>query len=293
MKNRANEIVILSGKGGTGKTTLSASLAKLIKNKIIVDADVDASDLFILLNPALIRNEKFRGKSVAKIDQEKCTHCGLCEKYCRFDAIHQNEEGNFVVNFFKCDGCALCTYVCPVSAIKMNQEIVGEWYVSSTEFGDLVHARLIPGAENSGNLVTMVKHQAQLLANDKNVSRIIIDGPPGTGCPVISSLSGAKYAVIVTEPTLSGMHDLDRILKIAKQFKVIPKIVINKSTLNKDNVNSIEEFAARNDVEIIGRIPFDRCVVENLERKLTPIDSDCGKVKEEIRKIAVALETIF
>ena len=293
MKNRANEIVILSGKGGTGKTTLTASLSKIIKNKVIVDADVDASDLFILLNPEVKKQEKFRGKSVAVINQEKCTHCGLCEEYCRFDAIHQDKEGNFTVNFYKCDGCALCTYVCPVGAIKMSEEIVGDWYISKTEFGDMVHARLIPGAENSGNLVTMVKHQAQLMAGEKGLNRIIIDGPPGTGCPVISSLSGAKYAIIVTEPTLSGIHDLDRILKIAEQFKVVPKIVINKSSLNNENVLRIEKFAEDNNIEIIGRIPFDKCVVKNLEKKLTPIEGNCGEVKAEIEKIAKFTESIF
>ncbi len=293
MNGRVNEIVILSGKGGTGKTTLTASLAKIIKNKVIVDADVDASDLFILLNPSVVRKEKFRGKSVAQINQEKCTHCGLCEQRCRFDAIHKDKSGDFQINFYKCDGCALCTYVCPTGAIKMNEEIVGEWYVSETDFGDMVHARLIPGAENSGNLVTMVKRQAQILAQKKNIKRIIIDGPPGTGCPVISSLSGAKYAIIVTEPTLSGMHDLDRIIKIAEQFKAIPKIVINKATLNSENVSTIEKFALENDIDIIGRIPFDRCVVRNLENKLTPIEGDCKEAKAEIEKIATYIESIF
>ena len=293
MNGRVNEIVILSGKGGTGKTTLTASLAKIIKNKVIVDADVDASDLFILLNPSVVRKEKFRGKSVAQINQEKCTHCGLCEQRCRFDAIHKDKSGDFQINFYKCDGCALCTYVCPTGAIKMNEEIVGEWYVSETDFGDMVHARLIPGAENSGNLVTMVKRQAQILAQKKNIKHIIIDGPPGTGCPVISSLSGAKYAIIVTEPTLSGMHDLDRIIKIAEQFKAIPKIVINKATLNSENVSTIEKFALKNDIDIIGRIPFDRCVVRNLENKLTPIEGDCKEAKAEIEKIATYIESIF
>ncbi len=293
MKNRANEIVILSGKGGTGKTTLTASISKLIKNKIIVDADVDASDLFILLNPEIVKHEKFRGKSVARINQEKCTHCGACEQYCKFDAIHHDEKGIFGVNFYKCDGCALCTYVCPVGAITMSEEIVGDWYISRTEFGSMVHAHLIPGAENSGNLVTMVKHQAQLIASEEAKNRIIIDGPPGTGCPVISSLSGAKYAIIVTEPTLSGVHDLKRIIKIAEQFKVTPKIVINKANLNKENALNIEKFAQQNNIEVIGKIPFDRCVVRSLERKLTPVDNECSDVAVEIKKIAQLIESYF
>jgi MinD superfamily P-loop ATPase len=285
--DRAKELVIVSGKGGTGKTTLTASLVKIIKEKVIVDADVDASDLFILLSPKLKEKSKFKGKAVASIDQGKCTHCGLCEQYCRFDAIHKNENGDYTVNSYKCDGCYLCSYVCPVGAISMVPQVVGEWYLSDTDFGAMVHARLNPGDENSGNLVTMVKHQAQLIASEKKISRIIIDGPPGTGCPVISALSGATVAIIVTEPTLSGMHDLDRILKLAEQFKVVPKIVINKYTLNSDNVKSIEKFAEENGVEIIGKIPFDKCIVDKLSHKLTPIDGEgCDEVKKEIFSIA-------
>ncbi len=285
--NRAKELVVVSGKGGTGKTTLTASLVKIIKDKVIVDADVDASDLFILLAPRLKNKTEFKGKAVAKIDLEKCTGCGLCEQYCRFDAIHKNEKGHYVVNPYKCDGCYLCSYVCPVSAISMVPQIVGEWYVSETDFGGMVHARLNPGDENSGNLVTMVKYQAQIIAEEKKSGKIIIDGPPGIGCPVISALSGASVAVIITEPTLSGMHDLDRILKLSKQFGVVPKIVINKYTLNANNVKSIENFALENSVEVIGKIPFDKCITDKLSEKLTPVDGDgCGEVKKEIFAIA-------
>ncbi len=292
--NRVKEIVVLSGKGGTGKTTLTASLSKIVPDKVIVDADVDAADLFILLAPQRKKSIKFRGKSVASIDKSKCIKCGECEKQCRFDAIHRDGNGNFSVNFYKCDGCALCTYICPVRAIQMNQEIVGDWYVSETAFGTMIHGRLIPGAENSGNLVTLVKHEAQLVAKEKGIKRIIVDGPPGIGCPVISSLSGAALALIVTEPTLSGIHDLDRILAICKQFKVEAKIVINKASININNVKKIKQFATENSVEIIGEIPFDRCVVENLSRKLTPVDSDnCKIVKKEIEKISGYISAHF
>ncbi len=292
---RIKELVVLSGKGGTGKTTLTSSLSKIINDKVIVDADVDASDMFILLKPRVLKKEIFRGKSVAFIHQDKCVHCGLCEQHCRFDAIHKNSEGQFIVNEFKCDGCELCVYVCPVGAITMEQGIVGEWYLSETDFGPMVHARLNPGDENSGNLVTMVKHQAQIVAKEKGLNKIIIDGPPGTGCPVISALSGATATIIVTEPTLSGMHDLDRILKVANQFKVLPKIVINKYDLNNDNVKKIEEFARENNVEIIGRIPFDHCVIDALINEKTPVDGgeECRKVKDEIYKIANFANEIF
>ena len=292
--NRVKEVVILSGKGGTGKTTLTASLSKIIPDKVIVDADVDAADLFILLEHTRKKSTKFRGKSVATIDKNKCIKCGECERQCRFDAIHKDSDGNFSVNFYKCDGCALCTYVCPVHAIQMNEEIVGDWYVSETVFGTMVHGHLIPGAENSGNLVTLLKHEAQLIAKEKGIKRIIVDGPPGIGCPVISSLSGATLALIVTEPTLSGIHDLDRILSICKQFRVEAKIVINKASINKENVEKIKQFALKNSIEIIGEIPFDRCVVENLSQKLTPIDTDnCKTVRKEIEKISQYISARF
>ncbi len=285
--NRAKELVIISGKGGTGKTTLTASFVKIIDKKVIVDADVDASDLFILLEPKLKSKTQFKGKAVAHIDQEKCTRCGLCEQYCRFDAIHRDENEDFRVNAYKCDGCYLCTYVCPVSAISMVPQIVGEWYLSETKYGEMVHARLNPGDENSGNLVTMVKHQAQIIVGEKGINRIVIDGPPGVGCPVISALSGATAAIIVTEPTLSGMHDLDRILQLTKQFNVIPEIVINKATLNPENVSKIEKFAKEKGVEIIGRIPFDKCIVDKLSEKKTPLDGEgCEDVKREILSVA-------
>ncbi len=293
--DRIKELVVLSGKGGTGKTTLTSSLSKIIKDKVIVDADVDASDMFILLKPRVLKKEIFRGKSVALIHQDKCIHCGLCEQHCRFDAIHKNSEGQFIVNEFKCDGCELCVYVCPVDAITMEQGIVGEWYLSETDFGPMVHARLNPGDENSGNLVTMVKHQAQIVAKEKGLNKIIIDGPPGTGCPVISALSGATATIIVTEPTLSGMHDLDRILKVANQFKVLPKIVINKYDLNNENVREIEKFARENNAKIIGRIPFDHCVIDALLNEKTPVDGgeECRRVKDEIYKIANFANEIF
>jgi len=285
--DRAKEIVILSGKGGTGKTTLAASLSKLIPDKVIVDADVDASDLFILLKPDLLRQDKFKGGSIASIDTKKCIQCGECEKKCRFNAISRNKEGSFVVDSYKCEGCEFCTYVCPVNTIKMNPQIVGNWYVSETPFGTMVHARLIPGAENSGNLVALVKREAQLIAKKKGLKSIIVDGPPGIGCPVISSLSGAALALIVTEPTLSGIHDLDRILATCKQFNVNTKIIINKADINQSNTEKIQQFANKNGLEIMGKIPFDRCVVKNLSKNLTPIDSDnCGAVKKEIKKIS-------
>ena len=267
---RAKEIVILSGKGGTGKTTLAASLSKLIPDKVIVDADVDASDLFILLKPDLLRQDKFKGGSIASINTKKCIQCGECEKKCRFSAISRNKEGNFVVDSYKCEGCEFCTYVCPVNAIKMNPQIVGNWYVSETPFGTMVHARLIPGAENSGNLVALVKREAQLIAKKKGLKSIIVDGPPGIGCPVIASVSGSDSAIIITEPSPSAFNDFKRAMTIVKHFRIPFGVIINKWDLNKDFTKEMEKYFQENNIQILEKIPYDRKFVDALVN-LTPI----------------------
>lgn len=278
---RSVEILILSGKGGTGKTTLAASLSKIINNKVIVDADVDAADMHILLSPNNIRKENFKGSETAFIDREICTNCGLCKTLCRFDAI-KVVSGKHIINEYKCEGCTLCKLVCPVSAITMEEQIVGEWYISNTDYGKMVNARLIPGAENSGNLVTMVKHQAQLVAREDKVRKIIIDGPPGIGCPVISSLSGADYVIMVTEPTISGVHDLKRVIKVAMHFEPKIGIVINKFDLNRKHTEEIKKFASEKNIDIIGSIPFDKCIVDALMEKKTPIDKENCKYISDI-----------
>ncbi len=264
---RAKEIVFISGKGGTGKTTITSSFVYwLYKNGydfVIADADVDASDMHILLSPKVLKKESFIGKSIAEIRNEECTSCDLCRQYCRYDAI-DIIDSEYKVNPFRCDGCGLCQIVCPVDAIDMIPQTVGEWYVSDTNSGKMIHAKLYPGAENSGNLVTMVKHQAHLITDEKNIPLIVVDGPPGIGCPVTSSLSGASYAVVAAEPTLSAIHDMERAVKTARHFNVPVGIVINKATLNKDNTEAIKKYASENNIPIIGEIPFSRCVVDAL-----------------------------
>ncbi len=283
--NNPREILILSGKGGTGKTTVAASLAKLINKKVIADTDVDAADMHIMMNPSLIDEHSFKGRSKAFIEQDKCNQCGLCHSKCKFNAIDKLDN-KYIVNSFSCEGCTLCYEVCPTNAIVMEEEEAGKWYLSKTDFGLFVHARLNPGAENSGNLVSMVKHQAKQTAIKNNIDTILIDGPPGIGCPVIASLSGANTVILVTEPTVSGVSDLKRIIGVAQNFKPEIAIVINKFDINTDISKQIDDYANNNKIPIIAHIPFDKCIVELLMEKKTPIESnDCPEINKEIKSI--------
>ncbi len=282
---RAKELVIISGKGGTGKTTLSGSLVRLLgKNeKVICDSDVDAADMFLLFEPETEREEDFRGKSIAVINYDKCVDCGICQKVCRFDAVAL-EDGKYQINPYSCDGCTYCMLACPAKAISMEQQVVGKWFISNTDSGSMVHARLKPGAENSGNLVTMVKHQSHLLAEENGISLILIDGPPGIGCPVTSAISGANLAVIVTEPTFSGIHDLERVLGVTGHFQVSSAIVINKYDMNEKNSRDIERFAKEKDIPLLGKIPLSTCVMDAITRNKTPVDS-CPDIKSIMEDI--------
>ena len=240
----AKQIVVISGKGGTGKTVLSAALCALAKNKVIVDADVDAADLFLLLNPTIKETHKFSGGGKAIIDQNLCNECGDCYDNCRFEAINKN----FIVAEILCEGCGLCARICPNKAIKMEPSDSGKWYISETKYGFFVHAQLGVAEENSGKLVSIIKRQAIEIANKNNCDWIIIDGPPGIGCPVIACLSGADTALIVTEPTLSGLQDAKRVIEVAQHFGVHVKLVINKYDLNYDTTKIIEQHCAANDI---------------------------------------------
>jgi MinD superfamily P-loop ATPase len=278
------EVVVLSGKGGTGKTSVVASLAALAKNKVMVDCDVDAADLRLLLQPVTQTEEEFWSGQVAFIDEEKCTQCGLCQEVCRFDAI-----SDFRVDPVSCEGCCFCHHICPEEAITMQENLSGRWFIADTRYGPLVHARLGVAQENSGKLVATVRQQAGLIAKEQRFDYIISDGPPGIGCPVISSLSGVNLAVIVTEPTLSGMHDLDRVISVCHHFKVPVIVCINKYDLNEDNTGQIESYCLNHDVELASKIPFDNVVTEALVRKVPVVEYSRNRVAQELEKLWQAI----
>jgi MinD superfamily P-loop ATPase len=254
-----NEIAVISGKGGTGKTTVCAALGMIADDVVMADCDVDAPDLHILLSPTLKSETEFVGSKVARIDENLCTQCGLCEEKCRFDAITGSK-----VDPIACEGCGVCEYVCPEKAIMMIDRQSGALYDSDTRIGRMAHAKLLPGEGNSGRLVTEVRKLATKIATDNGTSIVLIDGSPGIGCPVIATVTGIKLGIIVTEPTMSGIHDMQRVLELLNRFKVKATVIINKYDLNLENTETIEKFCAENDVEVLGRIKFDSIMTQSM-----------------------------
>jgi MinD superfamily P-loop ATPase len=246
------EVVVLSGKGGTGKTSIVGAFAALAKRKVLSDCDVDAADLHLLLAPTPVEEHEFWSGQVAAIDPELCTQCGLCEEACRFDAIH-----DFAVARVGCEGCGLCARICPVSAIRMKDNLAGHWFVSETRFGPLVHARLGIAQENSGKLVHLVRRKAKETAESAGVDITINDGPPGIGCAVISSLSGASLACIVTEPSVSGIHDMERVLQVCRHFGVPALVCVNKYDINEEGTRRVEQYCSQQAIDVVAKIPFD------------------------------------
>jgi len=247
------ELVVISGKGGTGKTSLMAAFASLAKNKVLCDADVDAADLHLITAPTLRERHAFQGGHTAIIDQEKCTRCGVCQDLCKWSAIGDD----FEIDPIACEGCGVCFYLCPEQAVDFPLNTCGEWFISDTAFGPMVHARLGIAEENSGKLVSLVRRKARELAESKHLDIILTDGPPGVGCPVIAAVGGASGVLIVTEPTVSGKHDMERVVQLAAHFKIPAMICVNKFDLNLDQTNAIEGFAEENNASCLGRIPFD------------------------------------
>jgi MinD superfamily P-loop ATPase len=255
------QLVVLSGKGGTGKTSVAAALAHLAAEGaqqvsiVLADADVDAANLELVLAPRKLEQEEFWGGKVAVIDHAACNGCGECEKICRFEAIHETDS--YDVDPIACEGCAACVYGCPTEAISMQDQIAGEWYRSASRYGPLFHAALYPAQENSGKLVTQIKQRAKLLALDEACDLVLVDGPPGIGCPVISAASGADLALIVAEPSVAGAHDMLRILQTTEHFGVQSIVCINKTDLYAQGATEIETYCLEHGIEVIGSIPFD------------------------------------
>ena len=249
---------MVSGKGGTGKTSITAAFAVLAHNLIVADCDVDAPDLHMLLHPQIMETQEFRGSKLAVIDKTKCTECRLCKNYCRFNAINDSLQ----IDSFLCEGCGTCVAVCPEEAVSLRDRISGHLFLSKTEYGLMSHARLFPGEGNSGKLVALVRQNARKIAEKENCDLILIDGPPGIGCPVIASVTGVNTGLIVTEPTVSGIHDLDRILQLFTHFNISPLVCINKFDINRRNTEKILRFCRKNKAEVVGKIPFDPIVTE-------------------------------
>lgn len=281
----AKEIVIISGKGGTGKTSVTASFAVLEKeNAVIADCDVDAADMHLLMKPDFAQSEEFFSGELAVINQEDCIQCSKCAEVCRFDAI-PFINNTYVVDELSCEGCGYCARVCPTDTIMNIQQNVGHWYVSDIKTGSkMVHAKLAIGADNSGKLVAQVKNEAKKIAEEGNCEFIIVDGSPGVGCPVVSSLSGANYVVLVTEPTVSGLHDLKRVYELVHKFNLKAGCIINKFDLNLEMTNEIKDFLKDEDINHLADIPYSNEFTKAITKGETIVEYNNAGLKKLIEK---------
>ena len=272
------QLTVISGKGGTGKTSITAAFASLINNGVLTDCDVDAADLHLILKPKIKKTIVFHGLKIPSINKEKCIDCKKCYENCKFNAIDED------INLIKesCEGCTVCEYVCPVDAIKMIDRDSGFAYISDTRFGPMAHAMLKTAEEASGKLVTVVRNNAEKLAEEMEKNIIIIDGPPGIGCPVIASISGVDLVLIVTEPTLSAIHDLERIIGVANHFKIPAIVCINKFDINKENTEKIENYCKKNNIEIVGKLPYDIVVTQAMINEKNIIEYSDGDISKKI-----------
>ena len=277
------EILIISGKGGTGKTSLTGAFAHLASNKIICDLDVDAPDLHLLLHPTREREVEFFSGHEAVIDRDVCTRCGVCASMCQYRAIREDGE-DFVVDSRRCEGCKVCVAFCPEEAVRFPEKHCGTWYVSDTRCGPLVHAQLFPGEENSGKLVMVLKREARELAKARGAHLVLCDGAPGIGCPVISSLSGAHLAVAVTEPTPSGRHDLERVADLCGHFQTALAVIINKYDLNPEETARIEAFCRDRNYPVPARLPHDPAITQAMIQGLVITELPETEISREIRQ---------
>jgi MinD superfamily P-loop ATPase len=280
------EIVVISGKGGAGKTSITGAFAHLAQGAILCDLDVDAPDLHLLLDPRHRTKRHFHSGNEAVIDPEACTACGQCAELCRFDAIAGPENGQggaYRVLPFRCEGCKVCVELCPAKAIAFPERHCGEWYVSDTRFGIMVHAQLYPGEENSGRLVTLLKREARIIAEDNGLGLVLSDGAPGIGCPVISSLAGTDLAVLVTEPTPSGMHDLMRVAELCEGFRTKVAVIVNKWDINPGQTEAIEAYCAGKGYPVVARLPHDRAVTDAMVNRQVVTEYGHGELTDALR----------
>ena len=286
-----NELVVISGKGGTGKTSVVASFAALAENAVLADCDVDAADLHLVLEPRILKRANFSGGSRARIMAGHCTACGKCEELCRFDAVFYDGPGNgrvpktYRVDPVACEGCGVCAWFCAENAIEFGPVVNGQWFISDTRCGPMVHARLGVAEENSGKLVYLVRTEAKRLAGQQNLDLVIIDGAPGIGCPVIASVTGADLALVVTEPTLSGLHDLERVIDLTRHFGIDTLVAINKWDLNAELSAEIESRARLRGVNVAGKVRYDRAVTEAQIRKQAVVEYTGGGATADIRQL--------
>jgi len=279
------EIVVISGKGGTGKTSITASFAVLAgQEAVVADCDVDAADMHLLMQPVIKKSENFFSGVAAVIDENKCTNCGICADVCRFNAI-PIINNQHVIKKLNCEGCGYCEKVCPVNAITMHEQNVGDWFVSKSKVDNtLVHAKLGIGAENSGKLVAKVKNEAKRIAEKENKNYIIVDGSPGIGCPVVSSLSGAHYAVLVTEPSMSGLHDLKRVYELVKKFNIKAGCIINKSDINQEMTKNVLQFLNDESITHIASLPYDENFTKAMTVGETIVEYDHSELKDLLNR---------
>jgi MinD superfamily P-loop ATPase len=276
------ELVVISGKGGTGKTSLTAAFASLSQNSVLCDADVDAADLHLLMGPEVVTRTDFKGGFEASIRKEDCIECGRCRELCHFDAISED----YVIDPIDCEGCGVCVDFCPEKAIDFPEKICGEWFLSNTRFGTMVHARLGIAEENSGRLVSLIRQQARAYAEAHGQDLIITDGPPGVGCPVIAALSGATAVCIVTEPTVSGLHDMERVVRLAAHFKIPGMVLVNKSDLNPEMTEKIETLARERNITLLGNLPFDPFFTKAMIEAKTIMEyGEESDIKKSVRTI--------
>ncbi|HID98420.1 MAG TPA: (4Fe-4S)-binding protein [Thermodesulfobacteriaceae bacterium] len=284
------EILVLSGKGGTGKTTLVGAMAVIMPDKVLADCDVDAADLHLLLSPEVSERNEFWSGVKAGVDTGRCSGCGSCFEICRFDAVIMAETA--VIDDFHCEGCGVCYEFCPEGAISLRDNRSGMWFKSVTKYGPMIHAALGIGEENSGKLVSLVKKEIRALAEEQGVRWILVDGPPGLGCPVIAALSGADLVLIVTEPTMSGLHDMIRVADLAEHFKIPVCVCINKWDLNRNMADNIENECRVRKIPVTGHVPFDADVVNSLVAGRPLLEYSDGPAAREIQNIWKNLKNI-